>query len=175
MLLPYVNYTNLELHRAKFIFETVGMVKEVKFDSSLLSAVEMGACDPNTGTIVLPSDYGFLAMQKWIQAQKPGWFSTNSPLHVIRHEIGHALYYFYMFETKENKKDVAQRFAKLRKIHDLYFSKGKVQDGKVLLSRYAETGSREMFAEAVAEMMNGHPRELARKIIVEVIGVNPKW
>lgn len=46
----------------------------------------------------------------------------------------------------------------------------KSQKGCKLLSEYGRTGANEMFAEAIAEILNGTHREVSKKILDIILG-----
>lgn len=135
----------------------------------------------------------FRDMVKEIEAEfAAGAWSTKDPLHVIRHELGHALYY-----GNRPGPDVAHKLEALlqdgRRQAGCYISpRGRAFDfsayqraGKTVadfeadmksagtfFSAYGLTEVGEMVAEANAECLTGHPRPFARLVIDTLMGRN---
>lgn len=100
------------------------------------------------------------------------WWSTPSPLHTIRHELGHAVHWGFV-----NRKTVDSEM-RLQLIRELYEQIRRealqTKTGTAYypqkLSKYGMTNVNEFIAESIAEYMNGKPRETAKKVVELLIG-----
>ena len=89
-----------------------------------------------------------------------GLFSSKSPLHPYRHEIGHALW-MYFWAANPKVANIMEA------IYKKYFELSDRGIGK--LSEYAAEGMEEMIAEAIAECLNGNPRPFAKAIVETLV------
>jgi hypothetical protein len=99
-----------------------------------------------------------------------GWFTTDSPMHIIRHEIGHSVHMVlspdvYLAKyTGTNEFDIA--VSKLKE--DVKMLPTKVHRARrreESLSEYGMTNNAEYVAEAYAEYLNGNPRKPAADVM----------
>ncbi len=169
--LSVANNLNCELVRFRNVFGTVGFIDKVVVDSPLLPAKADAGYDPNTRALLLRSDYREpptrLNRPKFDANGFPIVYqrSTGSSRHVYRHEIAHALYHFVV----RNDSDAEARATEL---HTLLFKgrNGRLSKGVLLLSEYAKDSEYEMFAEAVAQLMdNGARSDFACAVVKYVI------
>ena len=105
-----------------------------------------------------------------------GCWSTNKPEHAVRHELGHAVGYWF------TKTDVV-KYNKISVLRNQLLSDSginewdRVKNTRVqklaagrLISYYALMSNNELIAESIAEYMAGNPRETAKKVIHILIG-----
>lgn len=121
-----------------------------------------------------PNVIANLAEQSIIQNVHGAW-STGSPYHIIRHELGHAVQWKYANDTGKMSK-----ISELRKtvMDELGIMKyiGVDEDDEIMklagakLSYYALMNDGEFIAESVAEYMNGNPRETAKAVVDILLG-----
>lgn len=170
--LSVANHLNCELIRFRNVFGTVGFIDRVVVDSDDFPAGAAGAYDPNTNTILLRSDYREPPTNRNRPKTSPEGFpiaytrSTGSSRHMYRHEIAHALYYFIVQRVDSSAEERADE------LHQRFFKSddGGTPDGCILLSEYAQKSKQEMFAEAVAQLMdNGSQSSFARAVVNYVI------
>ena len=154
--LDVANDCNQELIRAFNIFGTVGIVNGVKVDNARVKGRTFAAYDPKTFTILLRSDRNRADVVRAMRRSGKGYFSTRSHLHPYRHEIGHALWEYLAMADGAFKE-------RMFKAYQAYFMTFKSK--QVFLSRRAKDKPEEMFAEAVAEFMNGTPQDLSKMIL----------
>ena len=155
------NDMNQELIRAYNIFGTVGIIENIRADQGLVERGAFGNYNRKTKTITLRPNYGRLAAQLYIKNATEGKFSTKSPLHGYRHEIGHAILKYS--EESLDRHDRLLLIDNLEKIR--YESFLLSREGYEQLSEYANDTIREMVAEAVAQVMNGEASPLTKKIL----------
>ena len=155
------NDMNQELVRAFNMFGTVGIIENVKVDDKYLKDNKLASYDPNTFSILLRSDYGKGNILLAIKKASKGFYSSQSGYHAYRHEIGHALLQYF-------KRDAPERIKLTEELFRGYFRRSS--KGIELLSEYASTNYREMVAEAFAEIMEGSPREFAKKVLSTLTG-----
>jgi hypothetical protein len=114
-----------------------------------------------------------------VNAQKNheiSFWSTNKSEHAVRHELGHAVGYWF---TKTN----VAKYNKISVLRNQLLSDcginewDRVKNTKAqksaagrLISYYALMSNNELIAESIAEYMAGNPREAAKKIINLLIG-----
>ena len=155
------NDVNQELIRALNMFGTVGIIENVKVDDFYVTGGRFASYDPKTFSILLRSDRGRGAVLFAVKQLPEGELSTRSELHPYRHEIGHALLQYF-------KRAVPERVKLVENLYREYFR--QTSKGIDLLSNYASKSCSEMVAEAFAEIMDGSPREFAKKILSTLIG-----
>ncbi|MCH5205662.1 MAG: minor capsid protein [Oscillospiraceae bacterium] len=104
-----------------------------------------------------------------------GAWSTSAAEHGIRHELGHAVKYW----LTDNSPGKLSKISSLRKQIendiglDFWFADDNVENMKKageVISYYALCSDDEFVAEAVAEYMNGNPRETAKKVVEILLG-----
>jgi hypothetical protein len=88
-----------------------------------------------------------------------GFWSTGSPEHPLRHELGHNV-----GATVEN--NYPDRF---KAIEHLKASLDEERAAEYL-GKYGFTNTREFIAESVAEYLNGNPRDTARQVVGLMLG-----
>lgn len=89
-----------------------------------------------------------------------GYWSTPSPAHVIRHELGHAIDF-----SLRDKYDVSVVNAYRQEIRtEIMRSRGK-KHPEDYLSEYGLSKTSEFIAESIAEYLNGNPRETAKEVV----------
>lgn len=102
---------------------------------------------------------------------RQGYWSTDSPAHCIRHEIGHALEIMIRNEHPE-------RIAEIREIREETIKKCGIidyatsaEDSRLVkktgeyISYYGLANESELIAESVAEYLNGNPRKVAMDVM----------
>lgn len=89
-----------------------------------------------------------------------GLTSTNSPMHVILHEIGHAIYHKMLADKKVSKSQQKQLIKLWEK-----FNSAVEKDQIKWLSKRACVSVKEMIAEAFAQYFNGTASKLTSQII----------
>lgn len=100
-----------------------------------------------------------------------GYWSTDSPAHCIRHEIGYALEIMIRNEHPE-------RIAEIREIREETIKKCGIidyatsaEDSRLVkktgeyISYYGLANESELIAESVAEYLNGNPRKVAMDVM----------
>lgn len=93
----------------------------------------------------------------WSQKHN-GFWTTSSPFHVLRHELGHAV--------ADSMASVVSK--KYKAIHELWMEtveKHKPWEYADVLSRRGMEDCDEFIAESVAEYLNGSPRKIARQVV----------
>lgn len=105
----------------------------------------LGLYSPSNETIVVrrqSPEYARKAFEK-------GWTSSDSTYHTLHHELGHAIHY----SIKRNGE-----WSLLNKM-DVFINKNPIERG--FLSNYGETsGNGEWIAEAFADYLGGHPKQV---------------
>ena len=118
------------------------------------------------------------------EMQDIGWWSTGDQYTLVRHELGHAVQHLYLDDKAGNPYGnsvaKAHKISELREqmMRDLGIKKFMGQDASYedikkagdVLSYYALNNDGDFIAEAVAEYMSGHPREMARKVVEILMG-----
>ena len=104
----------------------------------------------------LRSDRGRMTVTLEMNRVPKGLFSSKSPLHPYRHEIGHALW-MYFWAANPKVANIMEA------IYKKYFELSDYGIGE--LSLYAAKKKEEMVAEAIAECLNGNPRPFAKAIV----------
>jgi len=105
-----------------------------------------------------------------------GFWSTNSPEHAVRHELGHAVGHWLTDADvgKRNKLSALRNHLLKDCGIDVWDLNGNTNAQKLaagrLISYYALRDEKELVAEAIAEYMAGNPREAAKKTIDILIG-----
>ena len=131
-------------------------MNDVKVDNERVNGGTFAAFDSETFTLLLRSDRNRADVAKAMKEAWKGCFSTRSHLHPYRHEIGHALWE-YLIKVDSAFKE------RMTKAYKAYFENYK--KGRLFLSWRACKDPEEAFAEAVAELMNGNPRNVAKMIL----------
>lgn len=154
-----------ELCRAKNIIGTVGIVNRIATSNKLfdkkVDKEAFGNYIRSERTINLRPGYGRLAAKQYIEKARDGLFSTRSPLHGYRHEIGHALLFY--FEERLNVKDRRKMIRELQKTKRNLFELTRI--GFSDLSEYASKNYSEMIAEAFAKLLNGETNSSIETIL----------
>ena len=89
-----------------------------------------------------------------------GFWSTPSPAHTIRHELGHAIE-----DALKDKYDIGAINAYRQEIRtEILRSRGK-KSPEDYLSGYGLSKTSEFIAESVAEYLDGNPRETAKEVV----------
>ena len=164
--LDVANDMNQELVRAFNMFGTVGIIENIKSDRDLLDRGAFANYNGETKTISLRLERGRFSATYYIKNAPEGKFSTKSPLHGYRHEIGHAI-----LKYCEESRD---RHERLRLVDELEKIRNKMfflsNEGYKQLSEYAGNNIREMVAEAIAQAMHGEASPLTKKILLLLKG-----
>jgi len=114
-----------------------------------------------------------------VQAQRnaySGFWSTNACEHAVRHELGHAVWYWLTDSNAVKRNRTSVLLNQLLKDSgiDVWDLKRNTTAQKLaagrLISYYALRTEKELIAEAIAEYMLGNPREVAKKVIEILIG-----
>ncbi|MCI6650751.1 MAG: V-type ATP synthase subunit E family protein [Ruminococcus callidus] len=102
-------------------------------------------------------------------------WSSSSPYHAFRHELGHAL----QKHLKDTVPDYEERLKKIREIRDAFFKSltGLDEDDimelkKKALSVYGLTDDEELdefIAECVAEYCSKKPRKMSRVVVIALL------
>lgn len=160
------NYKGLRVETANAINETLVKTKELfgnkvkvrritTMDRDFSRRMGVHGMYQRAGAVV---QYAPNTMNQWAKEIKKGYktkfYSTDSPYHAFRHELGHSVEMWY----KANKPSV------IEKINDIRIS----GITKEQLSDYGLTNTSEFIAESVAEYMNGNPRPVA-KAVTEIL------
>ncbi len=170
--LGIANNFNCELVHFYNVFGTVGFIDSVIVDSGELPPSAEGGFDPNVNAILLRSNY----CEPSSPVSRPRvtaegfpivyYYSTGSSKHLYRHEIAHALYHFVVEKVDPGAKARAKTLYRRLFIEN----NGEPLIGVYCLSRYAKTSEKEMFAEAVAMMMDSRTdSSFARKVVNYVL------
>ncbi len=137
----------------------------------------VGAYNMLTKQIKFKKDYVTLSgsaekiAKMTIEQHKHGYWSTDSPDHCIRHEIGHALENMIQTEHPE-------RIAEIKVIREEIIKKCGIIDYELsdenallvkkageYISYYGLANDGELIAESVAEYLNGSPRKTAMDVM----------
>lgn len=150
--LDVANNVNQELTRAFNMFGTVGIIENINADYDLEARGAFGNYKWKTNTISVRPERGSITAERYIKNAPKGVFSdkkfsTNSPLHGYRHEIGHALHKYC--EENRHPLDLKKLNEGLNKIRHRAFHLSR--QGYEQLSEYAGESIREMVAEAFAQ------------------------
>ena len=160
------NDMNQELIRAYNIFGTVGIIENIGIDPDLEQRSAFGSFIRKTKTIVLRPNFSREDASSFIRNEKAGSFSTDSPLHGYRHEIGHA--FLYYCEEALLLRDKTQLINELKLLYSNNFELSS--RGFRELSFAASGGYREMVAEAIAQFMNNSESPLAKTVMITLRG-----
>lgn len=98
--------------------------------------------------------------QKAAEMKKDGKWSTSHPMHVIRHEIGHAI----QLEHMRNDKGWNEKLKKIKLIMD-------GADDKAV-SLYAKDDIDEFISECIAESMTKKARKTSKNVVNVILGVD---
>jgi hypothetical protein len=133
-----------------------------------LSTKWKGVYSPKEKSLFLRNVQAESSLEKWgkmnAEQKELGWWSTPSPLHVVRHELGHAI---EAKLTKDQKGLITQYRDEVRLQY--IRSKGKTQ-ARDVLSGYGFVNTGEFIAESVAEYLDGNPRETAKTVVEMIMG-----
>ena len=143
---------------------TIGIVERIWSEKDLKTdegEPAFGLYRRSSHAIVFCRGYTQERVRSFMSRSRDGRYSTKSEYHPYRHEIGHAIWEYY----KEYDDKFLERASKTYRECLLYSHKKKER-----LSEYAERNASEMFAEAIAEVMEGSPRKLAVTILKKMIG-----
>ena len=109
------------------------------------------------------------------EMKKAGKWSSSSPYHAFRHELGHAL----QKHLKDTASDYEERLKKIRDIRDAFFESltGLNEDAimemkKKALSIYGlvdDEALDEFIAESVAEYCSKKPRKMSRDVVAALL------
>lgn len=140
---------------------------------------DYGGYNPNSREITLfgaGGDDGRAFLAKVAKAhKKAGEWSTSSPMHTARHEMGHAL----QLHMSINDKHFNRRMAEIREIYNKVNEEAMKDIGLLTnptdadiikarakkLSSYGLVSLEEFISESVAEYQNGSPRATARSVV----------
>ena len=109
------------------------------------------------------------------EMKKTGKWSSSSPYHAFRHELGHAL----QKHLKDTVPDYDERLKKVRDIRDAFFESltGLDEDDIMKLKKEAlsiyglvdDESLDEFIAECVAEYCNKKPRKMSRDVVAALL------
>lgn len=146
------NDVNQELVRALNLFGTVGIIEGVRVDNEQVNGDTYASYDPKTLSVLLRSDRDRKQVEEKLK-ETGDLFSTCSPLHPYRHEIGHALWEYLIRLYPFFEGAMLEIFNE--------FCARKAPD-PIFLSLYAQEKPDEMFAEATAQLMSAASGESDR-------------
>lgn len=140
---------------------------------------EYGGFNPNSREIMLLGAGGengrtFLAQVAKTQ-KKAGEWSTASPMHTVRHEMGHAL----QLHMSKNDKFYNRRIGEIQAIYNAAFDEATLAislltdptESDIIkargkkLSSYGLVSIEEFISECVAEYQNGSPRATSQSVV----------
>ena len=162
-----------------FGFERLEKMKSVDIDTYRNDGI-YGHFAPNSGVVTIfgaGGKDGKAFMSKVAkEMKKKGVWSTDSPLHAYRHELGHAIQE-QLSTSDSNYAEKLKMITDLRQniLDDLT----KLPDGDIikekarLLSAYGISNKGEIddfISEGIAEYLNGKPRPTAKKIVDILLG-----
>ncbi|MBQ9873492.1 MAG: minor capsid protein [Thermoguttaceae bacterium] len=159
--LETLNDLNQELIRARNMFGTIGIIERIEPSDKVLERGSFASYNWERKSIEVRPEHGRFTAKQYIDNAREGLFSTDSPLHGYRHEIGHSLLHFC--EECLVWSDRSEMIKALKELHERFFVLSK--DGFSQLSEYAKRDYREMVAEAIAQLMNNTVSPLAKEII----------
>jgi len=183
----HLDVANMLNREVKAVYDVFGNVNEAGYLKGFRVVAHM---PPNTVAAYLPPSkevallkndvmHGTSLSKMGEAARKEfegGCWSTNSPEHAVRHELGHAVGYWLTNADaiKRNKISVLRnqllRSSGIDKWDKVLNTKEQKTAAGRLISYYALRGDKELIAESVAEYMTGNPREAAKKVIEILIG-----
>lgn len=176
------DYSRFDISVANAVNGTMQTIRD-EFGESALSAIQSvgsfpkgystrwaGVYSPTKHSLWLRNVNGGSALSKMgsiaTEQKKIGYWSTGSELHVIRHEMGHAI-----ADSLSGKIDIAKINAYRDEVKTkILRSRGKILSEDVL-SEYGMTNTNEFIAESFAEYLNGNPRETARTVVEMIKGM----
>lgn len=167
------DYSQMDVYVANRYNETIVNVRNV-FGNDSLRRLKFISKMPKNETADVPGAYSSskntLYLRKttknglekmghiaWNQKHN-GYWTTSSPFHVLRHELGHAV--------ADSMASVVSK--KYKAIHELWMEtveKHKPWEYADVLSRRGMEDCDEFIAESVAEYLNGSPRKIARQVV----------
>ena len=106
-----------------------------------------------------------------IRQNRQGFWSTDSPAHCVRHEIGHALENMIRTEYPERIAEIEEiRVSLAEKCGIIDYSSSRkdrhlVKKAGQYISYYGLADESELIAESVAEYLNGNPRKVAMDVM----------
>lgn len=128
------------------------------------SSSEYGEFDDNSGVLAIrfadKKDCLKKLAQKAAEMKKAGKWSTAHPMHVIRHEMGHAI----QLEHLRNDKAWNEKLKKIKLIMD-------GADDKAV-SLYAKDDIDEFISECIAESMTKKARKTSKDVVNIILGVD---
>ena len=143
---------------------TIGIVERIWSEKDLKTdegEPAFGLYRRSSHAIVFCRGYTQERVRSFMSRSRDGRYSTKSEYHPYRHEIGHAIWEYY--------KEYDCKF--LERMNEVYLKFFEYShEGEEQLSEYATENASEMFAEAIAEILEGSPRELALAILKQAIG-----
>ena len=168
-----LNHINRELIRALNMMGTIGFIDRIVIDDAPLKGAKAGF-HFKTKTFILPEyfvegDSALLAALFEENRSKgiPNEWSTCSPMHPYRHELGHAFFHYVCAmdsNAEERARELFQRY--FGDLSSLQF------DSMLRLSSYSADGPGEMIAEAFASIMDSNNNKFAIEIMERFRGTD---
>lgn len=160
--------------------ETFGSIDTISSICAMAyrGGTDYGGYNPNSHEITLlgaGGDTGRAFLAKIAKNhKKSGEWSTSSPMHSVRHEMGHALQLYMSI----NDKYFNRRMEEIKAIYDTVCDEVKLDislltepiESDIMkirskkLSSYALMNLDEFISESVAEYLNGSPRAIAKSV-----------
>lgn len=151
--------------------EKFGKITTISRIEPLLNGTDYGEYYDHSGILSIrfanKKDCLSLLAQKAVEMKKAGKWSSAHPMHVLRHEIGHAI-------QAEHAKTDPLWGDKLKKIQcivkSLPESQGENITGQYSVSKYAMRNLDEFISECIAESMTRKARKTAKNIVNIILG-----